>query len=163
MGTGNMRMREKELLAILFNRFEQIKNATILKGSVTDRLGVVSFIIPGAHYNLVVKLLNDRFGIQTRGGCSCAGTYGHYLLNVSKTDSHRILGDILSGDLQGKPGWVRLSIHPTMTDNEMNLIMDAIGQIAANHREWGRDYHYCPVNNEFIRNAKAVVTSRVVI
>lgn len=163
MGTGNMRKREKELLVILFNRFEKIKHAIVLEGSVRDRLGVVSFIIRGAHYNLVVKLLNDRFGIQTRGGCSCAGTYGHYLLSVSKTDSHRILGDILSGDLQGKPGWVRLSVHPTMTDNEMNLIMDAIGQVAANHAEWGRDYHYCPANNEFIRNAKAAVTFRVTI
>jgi selenocysteine lyase/cysteine desulfurase len=158
MGTGNMRKREKELLVILFNRFEKIKHATILEGGVTDRLGVVSFIIRGAHYNLVVKLLNDRFGIQTRGGCSCAGTYGHYLLSVSKTDSHGILGDILSGNLQGKPGWVRLSIHPTMTDDEMNLIMDAIGQVAANHTKWGMNYHHCPANNEFILNAKAAVT-----
>jgi selenocysteine lyase/cysteine desulfurase len=158
MGTGNMRKREKELLVILFSRFEKIKNAKILEGSVRDRLGVVSFIIRGAHYNLVVKLLNDRFGIQTRGGCSCAGTYGHYLLKVSKTDSQEILGAILSGNLQGKPGWVRLSIHPTMTDDEMNLIMDAIGQVAANHRAWGMDYHYCPVNNEFILNAKTAVT-----
>ncbi|MDZ7846599.1 MAG: hypothetical protein U5L96_07440 [Owenweeksia sp.] len=48
-----------------------------------QRLGVISFYIDDLHYNVGVKMLNDRFGIQTRGGCSCAGTYGHYLLNVS--------------------------------------------------------------------------------
>jgi hypothetical protein len=74
-------------------------------------------------------------------------------LNVSKTDSQEILGAILCGNPQGKPGWVRLSIHPTMTDDEMNLIMDAIGQVAANHTDWGMNYHYCPANNEFLLNA----------
>ena len=49
-----------------------------LAGNMKKRLGVISFTIEGAHYALIVKMLNDRFGIQTRGGCSCAGTYGHY-------------------------------------------------------------------------------------
>ncbi|HTE00068.1 MAG TPA: aminotransferase class V-fold PLP-dependent enzyme [Mucilaginibacter sp.] len=163
MGTRNIRERKKELLAILFKRFEKITNTTVLGGCISDRLGVVSFIIRGAHYNLVVKLLNDRFGIQTRGGCSCAGSYGHYLLGVTKTDSQRILGDILSGNLQDKPGWVRLSIHPTMTDDEMHLIMDAIGQIAAKHTEWGMNYRYCPASNEFIMNARVSDTHYNVI
>ncbi|MDB5024461.1 MAG: aminotransferase class V-fold PLP-dependent enzyme [Mucilaginibacter sp.] len=159
MGTRNIRKREKELLAIVFNRFKKIKRAAILEGGLTDRLGVVSFLIAGAHYNLVVKLLNDRFGIQTRGGCSCASTYGHYLLGVNKTDSGRILANIISGDLQCKPGWIRLSIHPTMTDDQVHLMMDAIGQIADNHTEWGMDYRYCPASNEFIRNARTPVIS----
>ena len=156
MGTGNIQKREKELLDILFKRFKKITNATVLEGGATDRLGVVSFMITGAHYNLVVKLLNDRFGVQTRGGCSCAGSYGHYLLGVTKTDSERILGEILSGNLKNKPGWVRLSVHPTMTDDEMHLIMDAIGQIAANHTEWAMDYRYCPASNEFKGNCETI-------
>jgi selenocysteine lyase/cysteine desulfurase len=149
MGTGNIRKRENELLNILFKGFKKITNATVLEGGITARLGVVSFMITGAHYSLVVKLLNDRFGIQTRGGCSCASTYGHYLLGINEADSHRILGEILSGNLQNKPGWVRLSVHPTMTNDEMHLIMNAIGQIAANHTEWGMEYRYCPARNEF--------------
>lgn len=144
MGTKNMREREKELLAILFERFRNIRNATVLESNVTDRLGVVAFMITDVHYNLVVQLLNDRFGIQARGGCSCAGTYGHYLLRVNKARSRRILQNMLSGDVQAKPGWVRLSIHPTMTDHEINFIMDAIGQIAARHSLWAKDYCYCP-------------------
>ncbi len=149
MGTERIRQREKELLAIIFDRFKSIKNATILESRVTDRLGVVSFIIEGAHYNLVVKLLNDRFGIQARGGCSCAGTYGHYLLKVGQAASEKILNAIQAGDLESKPGWVRLSVHPTMTDEEVCFIMDAVEQTAVNYLTWAADFQYCNLANEF--------------
>jgi len=42
------------------------------------------------HYNLVVRLLNDKFGIQTREGCPYAGTYGQILLNVNHDKSQEI-------------------------------------------------------------------------
>ncbi|MCW3086877.1 MAG: aminotransferase class V-fold PLP-dependent enzyme, partial [Sediminibacterium sp.] len=102
-----------------------------------------------AHYNLVVKILNDRFGIQTRGGCSCAGTYGHMLLQVDKARSYEILDLIRSGNLLGKPGWIRLSVHPTMTNAEIDFIMDAIGLTASHFQEWANDYLYDPVSNEY--------------
>jgi selenocysteine lyase/cysteine desulfurase len=121
-------------------RFKFIENATILEGWATDRLGVLSFVIRGAHYDLVVKLLNDRFGVQARGGCSCAGTYGHFLLNVDQAVSRKVLADIRAGHSGNKPGWVRLSIHPTMTDAEIQLIMDAVQQIAIHYPAWARDY-----------------------
>jgi len=76
MGVENIRQREEELLQIIFERFSKIKNIDVLEGNVKQRLGVISFIVQGAHHNLIVKILNDRFGIQTRGGCSCAGTFG---------------------------------------------------------------------------------------
>jgi selenocysteine lyase/cysteine desulfurase len=156
MGVENMRRRENELLEIVFARFKQIKNAVILEGRVADRLGVVSFIILDAHYNLIVKLLNDYFGIQARGGCSCAGTYGHYLLKVDETSSAKILADIQAGNLRNKPGWVRISLHPTMTDEEIHLIMDGIAQTAANFQVMSSDYHYCQDTNEFISNKTTI-------
>jgi selenocysteine lyase/cysteine desulfurase len=159
MGTARIRQREKELLAIMFARFKSIKNATILERQVTDRMGVVSFMIQGTHYNLVVKLLNERFGIQARGGCSCAGTYGHYLLNVDQTVSRKILADIQAGYLENKPGWVRLSIHPTMTDAEIQLIMDAVQQIAVHYLTWAQDYQYCRTINEFVHRSTKVTLS----
>jgi selenocysteine lyase/cysteine desulfurase len=110
---------------------------------------VISFIVPGAHYNLIVKLLNDRFGIQTRGGCSCAGTYGHYLLKVDEARSLGILDSMRKGDLSCKPGWVRLSVHPTMTDAETGFIMDAIELTAIHFQEWMKDYKYDPGANEY--------------
>ncbi len=84
------------------------------------------------HYNLVVKLLSDRYGIQVRGGCACAGTYGHFLLDVTYDHSHRITEMINKGDFSEKPGWVRLSLHPTMTDSELDSVIIALREIQAN-------------------------------
>jgi len=101
------------------------------------------------HFNLVVKLLNDRFGIQVRGGCACAGTYGHFLLHVSHDQSKQITELINFGDLSQKPGWIRLSLHPTMTTNELYFILDAIKQVQINHGTWRNDYIYNNKTNEF--------------
>ena len=95
--------------------------------------------------------MNDRFGIQVRGGCSCAGTYGHYLLHVSKSESNRITQMINQGDLSDKPGWVRLSLHPTMRDSELEFILNAIKQLIANIRDWEKDYEFDKGVGEFYR------------
>ena len=149
MGVENILKREKEILQIIFDRFSKMKNVELLERNVRKRLGVISFIIPGAHYNLIVKILNDRFGIQTRGGCSCAGTYGHMLLQVDKSRSDEILNLIRSGNLFCKPGWIRLSVHPTMTNAEIDFIMDSIELTASHFQEWMKDYSYDPESNEY--------------
>lgn len=149
MGIKNILAREHELLGLIWPRLDAIPNLHILAGQHRDRLGVISFYIDGLHYNLGVRLLNDRFGIQVRGGCSCAGTYGHYLLEVSREHSQKITEKITHGDLSEKPGWIRMSIHPVMTDQEVHYLMDAIGQLAANFREWARDYSRNAHTNEF--------------
>ena len=152
MGVENMLRREEELLEIAFTRFSQMTDVSVLQGNARRRLGVISFIVKGAHYNLIVRLLNDRFGIQMRGGCSCAGTYGHYLLNVDRDWSYKVWRAIRSGDTSLKPGWVRLSIHPTMTNDEIEFIMDAIAATVVNFREWRADYYLDTLSNEYVRN-----------
>lgn len=149
MGVKNMLQREKELLHIIFERFAQIDNIDILESNNKNRLGVISFIVKGAHYNLIVKLLNDRFGVQTRGGCACAGTYGHILLHVDEIQSYEVLESIHTGNLSCKPGWVRLSIHPTMTSGDVVFIMDAIEQTVLNFKTWQQDYTYNSETNEY--------------
>ncbi|GAB4022853.1 aminotransferase class V-fold PLP-dependent enzyme [Spirosoma migulaei] len=150
MGVDNIRNREDELLQIVFDRFSTMKQVHLLEGHYKNRLGVISFLVEGVNYNLVVKLLNDRFGIQTRGGCSCAGTYGHFLLQVDALKSQELLTLIQSGDRLGKPGWVRLSIHPTMSNAEMEFILDAIEWTASHIQEWIPAYTYDPEYNQFI-------------
>jgi len=150
MGIPHVLERENQLLRQLFDRLRAIHGIAILAAQQRRRLGIVSFIVEHAHYNLVVKMLNDRFGIQTRGGCSCAGPYGHYLLNIDKTRSAAIRETLLSGDVSGKPGWVRLSLHPTMTDEELDYILDAIEITVQRYDEWKRDYSYDPASNEFV-------------
>jgi selenocysteine lyase/cysteine desulfurase len=141
--------REKAMLERIFKAFGKIPGLTILAGQQEERLGAVSFYIMNVHFNLVVRLLNDRFGIQVRGGCSCAGTYGHYLLHVDYFTSSNITRKIDEGDLSGKPGWVRLSVHPVMSEAEIDYIIDAIKQVAENAGEWRQDYEYHPRINEF--------------
>ncbi len=150
MGVERMVAREKQLLELAFSGLRQIPGLRILAGHVEERLGIISFYVEGLHYNLIVKLLNDRFGIQTRGGCSCAGTYGHYLLHVDPARSRHITELIDHGDLSEKPGWVRFSVHPTTTDEELAYIIDAIGQIVSKHGEWSRSYSYSPSRNEYL-------------
>ena len=149
MGVENILKREEELLEEAFKRFDKIPQAHILANEVRDRLGIISFYVEDIHFNLIVKLLNDKFGIQMRGGCSCAGTYGHYLLHVDPSRSKAITDKIDQGDLSDKPGWVRMSLHPTMTDEELKFIMDALEETIANAVEWSSDYVYSSKTNEF--------------
>lgn len=150
MGVKNMLDREHELLHQIFTNLDGVDNLHILAGDHKDRLGVVSFYIDNLHFNLGVKLLNDKFGIQTRGGCSCAGTYGHYLLHVDQQQSHDLVNEISLGDLIRKPGWIRLSVHPTTTCNEVDYVCESLIALAKNHQEWAKDYEYNKANNEFI-------------
>jgi selenocysteine lyase/cysteine desulfurase len=156
MGVENIWRREEEMLQLVFARLSKMVNVEILQEDIRERLPVISFIVNGAHHNLIVKLLNDRFGIQLRAGCSCAGTYGHVLLHVDKKRSYEILNSIRSGDLSNKPGWIRLSLHPTMTNAAIEFILDAIELTAGHFREWMKDYRYDHVSNEYF--FKGIIT-----
>ncbi|MBE7172879.1 MAG: aminotransferase class V-fold PLP-dependent enzyme [Williamsia sp.] len=154
LGADKMRKREEELLQAAFDRFETMKNVEVLAGHVKKRLSIVSFVVKGAHYPLIVQLLNDRFGIQLRGGCACAGTYGHELLKIEPARSYKIREALRSGDPASKPGWIRLSLHPTMTSAEIQRIMDAIDLTASCFKHWAKDYTYSPASNEYVFNGK---------
>jgi selenocysteine lyase/cysteine desulfurase len=150
MGTKRIRERENELLKVAFDRLSKIPGLHILAPNVRERLGVISFYVDRIHYNFIVRVLSDHFGIQVRGGCSCAGTYGHYLLHVNPDYSHRITAMIDSGDLSEKPGWVRLSLHPVMTRKELDFVLDAIEQVALNPGRWQKMYRYDIHTNEYV-------------
>ncbi len=150
MGTALVRRREEELLAQAFSGLDSIPGLKILADGFRSRLGVISFYVDGIHYNLLVRLLNDLYGIQVRGGCACAGTYGHFLLEVSYEKSLEITDRISHGDLSEKPGWVRWSLHPTTTSEEVALTIEALRHIV---KEIGRLqplYRYDSHTNSFI-------------
>jgi selenocysteine lyase/cysteine desulfurase len=159
MGVDRIQAREEEIVRIVLPRLQNIKHVRLLEGNVTNRLGVFAFLVDGAHYNLIVQLLNDRYGIQTRGGCSCAGPYGHVLLDVDRQRSHAIREAVVSGDQSRKPGWVRLSVHPTMTNAEIVYILNSIEATAANFRVWAADYQYDAGSNEYSFMAQSLVSS----
>jgi selenocysteine lyase/cysteine desulfurase len=154
MGVEKIMAREKELLKMALPGLREVDGIRILADNVDDRLGVISFYHPDIHFNLFVKMLNDRFGIQTRGGCACAGTYGHFLLEVTYDQSREITEKINHGDLSEKPGWIRWSLHPTTTDEEVKMILYAVKMITLHHGEWSKDYMYDAYKNEFIHRTR---------
>ncbi len=160
MGVEKILAREHELVDLVWDRLKAIPGLHILAEQHRDRLGIISFYIDDLHYNLAVRLLNDRYGIQMRGGCSCAGTYGHFLLHVTPQHSKSITDQINRGDKTEKPGWVRFSLHPTMSNEEAERIVDAIAALAAHHREWARDYTYSSTTNEFAHRVETGAIGR---
>ncbi|MDO6743943.1 aminotransferase class V-fold PLP-dependent enzyme [Tenacibaculum soleae] len=150
MGTDKIKQREDEINPIIFNCLENLEGVKILAPNHKDRLSIFSFYYEKYHFNLVVKLLNDRFGIQTRGGCSCAGTYGHFLLNVDQNTSNKIKDQISEGCNTEKPGWVRLSVHPTVTNEEIQFICHSLKTLTENIKEWSKDYKYDMVKNDYV-------------
>jgi len=164
MGVEAMGERERAIVGFAMDALRAIPKVHVLAPGCRHRLAILSFYVEDLHYNLVVRLLNDRFGIQSRGGCSCAGTYGHYLLNVDPQRSKRITDRIDRGDLSEKPGWVRLSFHPTSTTAEVERCVEAVEAVVRNGAAWAADYTYSPHVNEFSHNsgrgeARDLVTS----
>jgi selenocysteine lyase/cysteine desulfurase len=155
MGVERMAQREAQIVPYAMDRLEAVPRVRLLARGQRHRLPIFSFHVEGVHYNLVVRLLNDRFGVQARGGCSCAGTYGHYLLNVDPTRSKAITDRIDFGDLSAKPGWVRLSFHPTTTMADIDLSLDAVAEVAAHAEAWSADYVYSPQTNEYTHRSGA--------
>lgn len=162
MGTDKIKEREDEINKVVFETLESLEGVHILAPKQKNRLSIFSFYFEKYHFNLVVKLLNDRFGIQTRGGCSCAGTYGHFLLNVDEETSHKIKDEILQGCNTKKPGWVRLSLHPTVSSEELHFICNSLKELANNIESWSKDYVYHPVKNDYTHKTIAPIEQSLV-
>lgn len=154
MGVQNIQKREDELIDMAMHGLQSIDGINILAENNLDRLGVFSFYHKEIHYNLIVKLLSDRYGIQVRGGCVCAGTYGHFLLGVEKEQSMAIAKKIEDGDLSAKPGWVRWSLHPVTTNSEVEYFLKALKEIINNSDEWKKDYYYDKHTNEYYHKSE---------
>ena len=149
MNPALMKKREEELLDLFYEGISAYPELEVLGNRDEERIGCVSFNIRGMHYNLVVRLLNDRFGIQVRGGWSCASSYAHYLFKIDSVQSESLMKNIKNLDLSDKPGWVRISLHPIMTNSEIQSIIEALGQIINYRKVWALDYKYNSQTNEF--------------
>ena len=106
----------------------------VLGNLEAERLSIVSFVVRHGtrylHHELVVALLNDLFGIQARGGCSCAGPYGHRLLGIDEERSHAYERAIDAGCAGVKPGWVRINFTWFLTDAVIDFLIEAVRLVA---------------------------------
>jgi selenocysteine lyase/cysteine desulfurase len=136
VGAEVIEARESEFVRRAIRSWEQHPNINILGSHEADRLSIVSFVIRHEdrylHHNFVVALLNDVFGIQSRGGCSCAGPYGHRLLGIDLDRSHEFQREINRGCEGIKPGWVRVNFNYFIDESTFDYIVEAV-QLVASH------------------------------
>lgn len=146
VGFEKIMKQEKLYVSTALNRLNKHKNIKILGSIKQPRIGVISFqVIYGnkqLHYNLVTTLLNDLFGIQARGGCSCAAPYGHKLLDIDKDESNRYIEAIEDGMYGVKPGWIRINFNYFIPKSEFNFILTAIEWIASHGWRLLDNYHF---------------------
>jgi selenocysteine lyase/cysteine desulfurase len=139
VGAEDIFSHEKEMARHAIKTLAGNPAVMILGNIQTDRLPIISFLIRQGerylHHDFVVAVLNDYFGIQTRGGCSCAGPYGHRLLGIDQSTSREFETQISAGCEIIKPGWTRFGLNYFNSEAETAFILDAINWVADNgHR-----------------------------
>lgn len=134
VGDKTIEAREHELVQLIDKHWQKNPNIERLGHADAARLSITAFRIKTdfgyLHHGFVTALLNDVFGVQVRGGCSCAGPYGHQLLGIDKTESKRIQEALRKGEKLVKPGWVRFNLNYFLDDAEAVFILDAIDFVA---------------------------------
>lgn len=134
VGVEAIRAREEAFIARAIDAWSDEPAIVILGNPALPRLSIVSFTVRHdgryLHHNLVVALLNDLFGIQSRGGCSCAGPYGHRLLGIDIETSHAFEREIARGCEGIKPGWVRVNFNYFLSEAVFDFIVRAVALVA---------------------------------
>lgn len=144
VGSAEIETREHAIMTNAFARLAEVPSVDILGPKGTDRIGILSFNISSEgqllHYGFVVALLNDLFGIQARGGCSCAGPYAHELLQISGQSATRFEDIVLNGQSHMRPGWVRLGFNYFFDEQTIDYIISAILFISENGLRFLAEY-----------------------
>lgn len=151
VGVDTILALEHDFLRRAITAWNAHPSIEVLGNPDAERLSIVSFVVkrPGGkylHHNAVVAMLNDVFGIQSRGGCSCAGPYGHRLLGIDAVLSQEYDAQILSGCEGIKPGWVRVNFNYFISDEVFRYIVEAVTMIADHGAKLLPDYRFEPAS-----------------
>jgi hypothetical protein len=134
VGTEEIRRREHTFVRRAIESWDANPAIEILGNHESERLSIVSFVIRHddqyLHHNLVVAVLNDLFGIQARGGCSCAGPYGHRLLGIDLDRSHEFEREVDRGCEGIKPGWTRVNVNYFIDEETFAYLLEAVHLVA---------------------------------
>ncbi|MEP7054023.1 MAG: aminotransferase class V-fold PLP-dependent enzyme [Actinomycetota bacterium] len=146
VGTEAIRSREESFIARAVRAWGQNPAIEILGNLDAERLSIVSFVVRHdgryLHHNFVVAVLNDLFGIQSRGGCSCAGPYGHRLLGIDIERSHEFEREISRGCEGIKPGWVRVNFNYFISEAVFDFVVAAVDLVARQGWKLLDDYDF---------------------
>jgi selenocysteine lyase/cysteine desulfurase len=147
VGIDVIRAHEEDYLHRAVAAWQEEPTIEILGNLAAERLSIVSFVVRAPsgrhlHHNFVVTLLNDLFGIQARGGCSCAGPYGHRLLGIDIERSHEFEHEIASGCEGIKPGWVRVNFNYFISEASFRYVVEAVRLVAQHGWRLLGDYRF---------------------
>jgi selenocysteine lyase/cysteine desulfurase len=146
VGEDEIRRREEDFIGRAIASWSENPNLEILGNVAARRLSIVSFVVRRGrrylHHNFVVAVLNDLFGIQSRGGCSCAGPYGHRLLGIDIERSHQFEREIARGCEGIKPGWVRVNFNYFVSETVFRYVLDAVHLVAEQGWKLLPDYRF---------------------
>ncbi|MBZ0090383.1 MAG: aminotransferase class V-fold PLP-dependent enzyme [Thermoanaerobaculia bacterium] len=153
VGAGTIEALEQGFVARAMAEWRRHPGLRLLGSLSAPRLSIVSFLVRHGdgflHHNYVVALLNDLFGIQSRGGCSCAGPYGHRLLGIDLETSHRFERGILAGCEGIKPGWTRLGFNYFLSEPVFRFLIDAVTLIAEEGWKLLPQYRFEPASGQW--------------
>ena len=149
VGQESIEARESAFIKRAIASWQSHANIEVLGNTEAERLAIASLRIKHGegknrkdlHYGFVVALLNDLFGIQARGGCSCAGPYGHALLELDMPTSRKIEAQIRQGQMILRPGWVRLNFNYFINEETAEYLIAAVKLIA--EHGWRLLPYYC--------------------
>jgi selenocysteine lyase/cysteine desulfurase len=150
VGVEAIREREEAFIHRAIERWEANPSIEILGSHSLPRLSIVSFVVRHAgrylHHNLVVAILNDLFGIQSRGGCSCAGPYGHRLLGLDIETSREFERETALGCEGIKPGWVRVNFNYFISEAVFEYVLEAVDLVASEGWRLAPMYRFDPAS-----------------
>ncbi len=140
IGQAAIDTREQELNVMAMAGLAGLKNLTILGAEHSHRLPIYSMLVRDAAGNVVsaeqiTRDLSEVYGIQARGGCACAGPYGHRLLHMSEEKSAALRCRILAGHDELKPGWVRLNFSYLMSDETVRYIIKSVQAVVREYAQ----------------------------
>ena len=159
VGVPAIREREEDFIQRAIERWRANPGLEILGNPALPRLSIVSFVVRHRgrylHHNYVVALLNDLFGIQARGGCSCAGPYGHRLLGIDLERSHEFEREISRGCEGIKPGWVRVNLNYFISEAVFDFVIEAVDLVARDGWRLLPQYRFDPLTGLWRHHAGA--------
>jgi len=139
VGAETIHRREQQLVAAAVDAWDSNPAIRVLGPRQAERLSITSFMVRHGrgylHHNFVVAVLNDLFGVQARGGCSCAGPYGGLLLGMGPASGQGFLDLADRGFVGMKPGWARVNFNYFISDDELRYIVQAVNLTALHG--WG--------------------------
>lgn len=134
IGTDEIAARETRYAAMGVAGWEGNAQIQLLGPQGGHRLPIFSFLMRDGRGQvvsplLITMMLSDVYGVQVRGGCSCAGPYGHRLLGIDETLSRQMRDSIRAGITVEKPGWVRLNFSYMMDEATVARIIAAVNDL----------------------------------